>query len=268
MTQQEQAQHPHSPEVPQFSIEEAMEYVAKNRYLLPTKKFAQLSKGCVDDRESRTQGELPDIAIPGAGAGILITLLASLEKLSSQGTLKYVPDFRLVFSRIEESVGKITYHTDEKNMHDAVSCAGCGHAYGAISNPELYGLSETYATFLKSYINDLRSYQNPPVVYKGGHRASAIIIIADETTGLPATDGVHQVYRYHKTLHEKGLREIADMIYPLFDEPSFSREQYGDVLCEIASKQLDATLAVLGVGKNIFAIENDKLIPVKVQQEG
>ncbi len=245
-----------------FSIEQAKKFVDENEYPIDSAKdFTNQTKGCIDDRENDRRGSLPDIAIPGAGIGLIISSIAALTLLSERYGGGGI-DLEKFVKSVENVIGTPTYHTDEKHEHDDLSCAGCGHCKGSLDNIDAYLLSEEQASFLKdAYLPSLKARGISPKIYSGEHDTKGVFVIDDMAIGLPATGfGGERAYRYHRAWHEQGLREIAEITYPIVNSsyPTVPLSVYGDILKEAAEKQLTNTVSRLASDKPKFIVKKDE----------
>jgi hypothetical protein len=193
-------------QIENFVNDHVIEFTQERQNELET--FTADSLRCIDDRASEV-GNLRDeeLAIPGAGLGVLMDVLAGLniENLSKELSPK---EAALI---IEELIGPPSFHTDEDHEGESLACAGCGHCAGAMKDPKKYLLSHEAVAFLPSYIRELGS-RVEPAVYRGKHEAKAIVIVDSFSHGLPTTDGESRVYVFHRAWHRRILDELATRI--------------------------------------------------------
>lgn len=261
---EQQAQHDVEVGVMPFSPEDVIDFIKRNRYDIGQRPVYAVSKGCIDDREHRQKGFLPDVALPGAGLGVVITALGSLDLFRKSHGISGDHDISELIEDLERAIGTVTYHSDDGDHgENSMLCAGCGHAKGALTKLDTYGIHEDDARFiLENYLHNLNARGVSPDLYSGSHNAVAVVVIDDTTTGLPAQDGSGlQVYRYHRSWHKKILNDVCDHTYSFMKRlfPNLSVEDYRKCLNDVAEKQLQVTVDHLAKGKPMVIVQDDNI---------
>jgi len=203
-----------------LSLAEAQDYVAKNHFEIPKDliRYPSIPPAdflrCIDDREHRKGEELPLIAIPGGGLGLVIAVFRAIHQLEEKKkrTFSLIEPQQIV-DRIEHLIGIPHFHSDENHDGDILPCAGCGHCAGAIN---VNDLSAQSVAFLKdSYIPGLVKRGIRPTVYQGEHAASAVFIIKDFHTGLtPYSKGNGpRAYVLNKEWYKYIVSQMCDELF-------------------------------------------------------
>ncbi|GEM_PF-2266929 len=241
-------EHPNQKPVEAMRYEDAREFVQANHFAIEAIPEANQpwNLRCVDDRENRThENGLPDIAIPGAGLGLVMDAFAGLNLLEKEKGVTIHIDAKRIVEVVEGVVGEISFHTDEDNIREdnPLICAGCGHCAGAIKDPEAYLLTDSAIHFLKgSLLPRLTEQGEKPTVYKGAHGAKAFFIIDAEDVGLPAQSGDSQAYVYNRALHEKAIREIGKRLYSGLYVERVSEDEFVEIFLRATEKRVGETV--------------------------
>ncbi len=247
-----------------FSPEHIIDFINKNRYEITNRPAYAMTKGCIDDREHRQKGFLPDVAIPGAGLGVVITALGALDMFRNTHGVNEDYSISEFMNNLERAIGRVTYHSDDGDYgDDCILCVGCGHAEGALTKCDVYGIHKNDAKFiLENYLHELNARGVSPDVYFGSHNATAVVVIEDTTTGIPAQDGSGlQVYRYHSAWHKRILDDVCEHTYGFMKKlfPKLSSEEYRKCLADVAEKQLKVTVEHLAKGKPVVVVQDEKI---------
>lgn len=234
-----------------MQLAEATRYVLTNasRELIPRVPSAGLFQ-CIDGRSRRTPDEMltkgefipAAIAFPAGALGFPLTALATInDRLLNplRGTRLHAPavkafDFTRAMKFAEQYFGGMSWHTDEKHLHDPLACAGCGHATALLGKDD-YGLGEVYRGEFKIYAEKLgkRAKKAEPGMtafcYSGEHLERAVIRIqCNRTSGryvsLRPNDGVVSAFVTNEVM---GIRYLTHFAGSLFGE--FRQEFEGDL---------------------------------------
>lgn len=245
---------------------DAKRYVEENNYPLSILDFSTigLKVRCIDDRASDSQDRARDIALPGAGLGLVMDVLGAFTILRRKGKHATLAPQEAV-EAVERTVGPILFHTDEKSVkNNGVLCGGCGHCNGALVDPVKYLLSGSDAKyFVEVGLADLEQKLKlrgvHPVAYTGGHGACAVFTIEDLEIGLPSVGkSGERAYVYHKNFHEMFLSLIAHELAPSLatHTQGVVEEELARSLIESARARLDVTILKLAGTLPKFSVQN------------
>lgn len=240
---------------------------------LPDHSRISLRLRCIDDRSSDSEDRERPISVPGGALGIVMDVLGACTLLRRAGKHVTVEPKQAV-EAVSQAIGPILYHTDEKSVKNrGIECGGCGHCNGALTYPSKYLLTEDDAKYfveegLREIKEDLKKFGVKPTVYKGGHAASAVIIVNGQDIDLPSVgrDG-ERIYVYHKDYHSLLLKLVSHEMKLLLSEHTqgVSEKELDDALEESAKIRLNVTLEKLTVGLPRFAVskkENVEVAPI------
>lgn len=113
-------------------------------------------------------------AIPWGGAGMLMTIIASLRKIFDEEDPHYLDYIReIVFMLLEKNKAnnpenyKVQWHDDlhPKNIEGFV--CGCGFLCNAKENPELYGMNHEMMNFVIEILHSKEWSAKPVILWKG-----------------------------------------------------------------------------------------------------
>lgn len=121
------------------------------------------------------------IATGPPNLGVAIDVAAATSHLADENGNHSVPtsEFASRFiAKIEESIGSLTYHTDDHGH--GLSCAGCGYCNASLVEPDNFfvpqAFAESFAEHLPQVDEKLAQEQIPVAVYTGGHDEQAVIM--------------------------------------------------------------------------------------------
>ena len=231
--------------------EQALEFVAQA--LLPaTNKQTR----CVDGRYESAEN-MPAVARPVADVGYLQVALAMRNYLHLPLSREemIVAVFQLVGGK-----ENFSYHTDSHHEHDANLCAGCGHFARAAENLSAYSLTKEDVAFIEKTLRTTVPPQQRTVL-DGNHEEQAVMVVSSEGFSLKSkTPDGHQAFIYQKTLDEKNIEKLADMIWERAEEAHISGELKGGkemirtTLEVMSQRQTAKTLELLAKGKSLFQV--------------
>lgn len=225
---------------------------------------------CIDDRDDRQKGDsidpLPDIAIPGAGLGLVLGVFGGLNLMDKRG-MSHNISRELAYRVIYDLTGGIPYHSDEAKIDDENPAAGCGHFAFALKNPEEFLLSENDLDFLnKKCLPELALKKKDRILYCGGHSAAALVVIESRRIGLPAllTNG-SRVYVYSKIHHFELIDRISFEIFEKAKEGlSIDRVSLREFFMDASNTQLKFTVNHLASSLPSFSLNLDDKDEIKV----
>lgn len=201
---------------------------------------------CIDDRQNAKEGERDSFAYPGGTFGVLITVLAAVNKLGNKVT------FQEVVSFCEREFNGMTFHTDEHNGHQILSVSGCGHSKAALENPA-YGLSASMRTRLRAYAEDLSRREDRVRIksfsYSGDHGAMAVFRINDDVGSGKYLTFPHRVdqagvqaFVVNDTLNVAVLKQLASRLQATFGGAlGASQSELANLLVDTYARQLSLT---------------------------
>ena len=251
---------------------DAERYVKENNYPLVIKDYSNIGLvlRCIDDLSPDSEDRTRDIAIPGAGLGLVMDALGAFTLLRRRGKHATLMGEEAI-NAVERALGVILYHTDDKSAKNkGVLCGGCGHCNGALVDPVKYLLSGSDAKyFVEAGLEDIKGRLKlrgvKPVVYAGGHNARAVFIIESLEVGLPSVGKTEErVYVYHRLFHERFLSLIAHELAPLLSSHTqgVSEEELASMLIESARTRLEVTVNKLAATLPKYAIQNKPEVSV------
>lgn len=250
----------------------AESFVEENKYSIPSDHSKiGLQLRCIDDRASNSLDRSRDIAIPGAGLGLVMDVLGAFTLLRRNGKHATLTPEEAI-GAVERALCAVYFHTDEKSVKNkGVACGGCGHCNSALIDPVKYLISENDAKyFFEHGLSDikerLKKWGVKPTVYTGSHNAHAVIVIESDNFGLPSVGkSGEQVYVYHKKFHELLLELIANELTSLLSSHSqgVSEKEFVDALHESARARLSVTLDKLASELPKFLVTNEQSISVQ-----
>jgi hypothetical protein len=237
-----------------------LEYVTTNAYQIPG---GILPSGalvrCIDDREERKGELLPPFAVPGAGLGIVMDVMAAAYQAANQleGIKGMGLDPKELFKTCRTALGGMAvFHTDTVHGTE-YACAGCGYCAASLNQPEGNFFSGSAAEFLKWHAleqcqEDMRAKAIDVPTYEGDHVAKAVMVIDALDIGLPSTgvSGDH-VYVYHPKARNELLTEVARAVYAQVSKivPSLDREAWLDLVIGLAQERLTKVMQKLKADK-------------------
>lgn len=215
---------------------------------------------CMDDRQSRAEGNADSAKYPGGGMGVAATTLAALNTLGAHQGIAFNP----VMHFLERELKGMSFHSDHHNAHDPFPAAGCGHVNGVLTN-EAYGVG-AYREALKGYADRLSTREDRPekgvtgYSYSGDHAARAVILIEDRMPGrylsLPGRDTGGQAFIINDSLNQRILRTLAARMYrafaPEFKALDISPKMLANKLIATYRTQLTTSLRKLGNGLPVY----------------
>ena len=241
---------------------QAQEFVGKNAYRI-IREGNKFSLRCIDDREHRTVGsDLPDHAVPGAGLGLVMDVIAAVEYARREHGMVLPVTERMIVEAAESIIGdKVNYHT-ASDLHGAdtsLPCAGCGYAAASFKDPEGQYFAPDMLAFLREH--GFSAFDDKPVVYDGGHAAHAVFLIMNDEIGLPAKgiDG-GQAYIVHASVRNNLLEMIASAVAPT--EEVLSRQEWLRMVNTVATIRANKVLETLAAGLPFYVVEGEVDNPV------
>jgi hypothetical protein len=244
------------PDAARAFIENHQRFVRMRQGTIPSARFLE----CMDDRQSRSEGNPDSAKYPGGGLGVAATVLATLDSLNAPRGIQFSP----VMNLLEQELGGMSFHSDHHNGHDPFPAAGCGHVNGVLDN-EAYGVG-AYRQDLRKYADRLNTREDrheKDIVgysYSGDHAATAVIFIDDKTPGtylsLPGRDEGGQAFIVNDTLNKRTLRTLAGRIERAFAPEckalGISVKKLGDTLVQTYETQLVLSLRKLAKGLPLY----------------
>lgn len=252
---------------------DAETYVKENKYRLAITDYSIIGKSlrCIDDRASNSEDRERDIAIPGAGLGLVMDVLGAFTLLRRKGKRAALSPQEAVIA-VERAIGAIPFHTDDHHEGHASLCAGCGHAHGALTDPASYLLTEEDARYFFEFcLSDLKDKLHSkglaPVIYRGPHAAKAVMIVEGTDVGLPSVSkSGDAVFVYHKTFHEILLTLVANQIVSLLGEnpQEVGERELEETIYESARIRLGVTVNKLAAALPKFKVEHTQSLTVSL----
>lgn len=245
----------------EVTLEEVIAFAERNRVAANNK----ISK-CVDGRYRMGEAD-GAIAFPGAHLGLSMALLA----------YGFAPEesFKLVYTFLQEKGENYCWHTDDhadpKNDAEAHAghdkpVIGCGHCNEAIKDGSHYGAKAEDVRKLQEMVRaaQVAGVGMESVNLTGGHAERAVLVVTSEDYTVKSWDETtnEQFFIYDKTRHEQLITElVAHINAGVTDE---TKQIDTQKLIEIAWKQTQATLGLLGSSKNkpIFTVDAASEQPV------
>jgi hypothetical protein len=191
---------------------------------------------CIDGRFK----EGGKFAFPGGSLGLFAVLYATFKDFVSLKSIKNV---------FENTMGQITYHTDDHNDKNECACGGCGYANLIKDNREEFFLPEDMNILkeLGFYNRELQSDIDEGLCTKlsGGHNEEAVIIFdREDKVELPA--GIHRgqsAFVCHSAVAFKTLKILAeDIMGTIADLDEHSKSEIIDNLKLICNTHINRTL--------------------------
>ncbi len=249
----------------------AQAYVDANSYRInPQSRHLR----CIDDRERRrpdTSQPLPEVAVPGAGLGLLLDFVAAARRAAFEYELLNKPVFTPAhaFEVVEKHLGHLSLHTDTVNTgHSALACAGCGYCALSLDTKHEQCVNSglevqdvlVVEELLPAVVARCQLAGDHVMVYEGPHAADGILIIDDPTIGMPSTnfDGT-QVFVYHQANRLALLATLADKLYPSVQRrcDRISPTHWGEMVTRVAHARTKHALQKLAAGLPRFSITRD-----------
>lgn len=232
----------------QFSNNEKRDVPAK--MLRPDYRFEAAMAHCGDDR-ANDEIVSPIPLFGGFLGAVNVPAMQGVYDLARSPS--WPSSFKIELPKLEQHIealaGIPTFHTaqTQKEAHDPLQCAGCGHLAGILSDPEKYFVNPEIVSFLKEHLlADLVTRGANPAVYPGEHDADGLIVIQSREITLPprSKDGQIQVYTHHEAWHSEAIRQVAKHLRNGYLSPIrdfFTEEDVNTALWAAAQKQLTPT---------------------------
>ena len=237
-----------------FTLKEAEQFIKDNAVKIDTeqKKLKANDFCCVD---GRVEGQ-NRFGIPGGAIGLLLTAEAVNDEYRLQIQRSRISEL------VEKTLDGMAYHTDSHAIHEnkILVCAGCKHMLLALEHPDLYGISEQTAAYLKMYyLPSLTKRNINPEVLEGNHSERGVAIV-NNNVALDHKNSKDQIFVYHPEQHNLALNEIADALFPDAAKinPKLKKKEFSKNFWEIAQKQLNVTLKNIADGLPHFSVFEDE----------
>lgn len=223
-----------------------------------TDNLAEYSFRCVDGRYTIEDCRKAILAFPGAHAGVLATLLATLRSASGDTTYdaKTVAE---AFLKMAGGTQNFTFHTDNHN-HGGSPAQGCGHVKLMRNNPDVYLLAAEDIEVLNNLLN-LAKNEAPDVEVElnGSHGEKAVILIRGRyNVPCRGNNGEIQAFTFNEYSFDV-LKHVAQHIIErgivVFNDGEISAEDFAGMLAETAALQLSLTVSKLAPNLPITRID-------------
>ncbi len=256
--------HPQESGIRLMDLERVKAFVEKAIFEIPPenlegKQLLRIKTCCVDGRRPKNEtGIPPECAIPGADAGIMMSILAIAEERHLPKSLKEI--LLNIFIDLRGGKRNLHFHTDEhaKEENKEKVAGGCGHFRLAKENPKQYNLATGDIELISRELEEISKEAGTQEVLAGKHAESAVVILNDETLGLRHNiDNLGQVFVYNRALHKKIMEALIDegVIGSYLNDTQIKELKIQ--AWEICQKQLNVTLLNLAKGQNIYSVTKE-----------
>lgn len=233
------------------------ELIFANKY--PVDEEKRYLSRCIDGRY-KNENTLPALALPGADAGELALIIATVNEYGLEIDEK---KFITTLTSLLGGVKNFNFHSDD-HADPKIIAAGCGHIKQISLDPEAYSLEKNQTEFIKKTLIQCKKDGAKETILGGEHKEGAFLQVRGNYGILPkffqqTQDGrsTSEVFIFHETLVSERHRELAKKL--IADKAvklpaGCDHEYFYEVLSEMTDLHLFETVKRLASGLPIFLV--------------
>ncbi|NCO88847.1 hypothetical protein AUK04_03750 [Candidatus Roizmanbacteria bacterium CG2_30_33_16] len=259
------------------------EFILKSKYQV--NKDLKLTSRCIDgryDKQSRIQNlefripemQLPALAIPGADAGELALIFATINNYGLE------MDEKKVWKTLVEVVGgekNLQFHTDSHADKNIV-LGGCGHMKQINIDSKAYGITSEQFSIINYQFSQAKKLGVVETDLHGDHQEAAVVMVRGNFGIYPqleveTTTGKRnmQIFIYHQTLVDERHKILAKKLIEnrAITAPfEFDEKYLYEALSETGENHLMETVKRLAVGLPIYQVTFKNNGEFKIEEMG